>query len=95
MLGKDFQQMWNILPTLLPNSKKNLPTEISKLIFNEVEVFQNEKICHYFNKHFATEGMNLANQIRPGKKNLSLFFQIKFPLLQFLSHRLQLKFIIR
>ena len=56
--------MWNILRTLLPNSKKNLPTEIPKLILNEVEVFQNDKICDYFNKQFATIGINLANQIK-------------------------------
>ena len=52
----NLKKMWNIFCTLLPNSKKNVPTEFPKLILSKVEVFQNDKICHYFNKHFAIVG---------------------------------------
>ena len=65
--------MWNILRTLLPNSKTNIPTEIPKLILSEVEVFQNDKICHYFNKHFATIGITLANQIKTDQNKFKSF----------------------
>ena len=65
--------MWNIFCKLLPNSEKNLPTEIPKLILNEVEIFQNDKICHYFNKHFVTVGINLANQIKIDQNKFQSF----------------------
>ena len=56
-----------------PIVKKNLPTEIPKVILNEVEVFQNDKICHYFNKHFATVDINLANQIKTDQNKFKSF----------------------
>ena len=67
------KNMWNILCISLPNNKKNISTEIPKLILNEVEVFQNNKICHYFNKHFATVGINLAYQIKSDKNKFKSF----------------------
>ena len=60
-----------IIPKLI--LKKNLLTEIPKFILNEVEVFQNNKICHYFNKHFATVGINLANQIKTDQNKFKSF----------------------
>ena len=81
--------MWNIFRILLPNSKKkNIPTKIPKFILNDVEDSENDKISHYFNKHFVAKGM-LPIKLNLIKINLGPFSQIVPPLLLLLFHQLQ------
>ena len=67
------KKMWNILCIYFYLIAKNIPTEIPKLILNEVEVFQNDKICHYFNEDFATVVTNLANRIKTEQNKFKSF----------------------
>ena len=61
--------VWNVLPTLLPNDKKQVMREIPKLIYNETQIKETNKIPEIFNLHFLTIGIHLANRINSNPKH--------------------------
>ena len=63
------KRMWNVLRTLLPNGKKQVTHEISKLIYKGTQIEETNEIPEIFNSHFSTIGTLLANQINSNSQN--------------------------
>ena len=77
------KKTWDVIKEVIGTTKSNSHSLPKRLVVNNVEIIDKNKIAKHFNKYFANVGPNLASKIsKSNNKNFESFLSGNYPTLQ-------------